>query len=52
MKKFNRMTEKQMENIGGGGITVLVLMLLSLVVAPLGIGGSIGYGAYESTKHK
>lgn len=51
MKKFNQLTEKQMDGVRGGSIGALLLNILALIIAPLAVGGSVGYGAYEGTKN-
>ncbi len=51
MKNFNQLTEKQMGKVHGGFVG-LILCTLAFVVAPLAVGGSVGYGAYEAVKQK
>lgn len=49
MKKFNQMTERQMDKVHGGFASLLIAGV-TLVLGPLALGASIGYGTYTATQ--
>lgn len=45
MKRFNQMTEAQMNKKNGGGIIGLIAGSVGVSMATLGVSGGIGYAA-------